>query len=87
MYSVIYAIIAFITALTAGVWIYRQNHSTDSLDYVPAIIAGCLWPMAIMLWIMSKSLDVFKDMCIEISKRIDEDEKKCLEKDANSKEP
>ena len=87
MYSAIYILIAFITALSAGVWIYRQNYSRDSFDYVPAIIAGCLWPMAIMLWIMSKSLDVFKDMCIEISKRMDEEEKKRLEKDANSKEP
>lgn len=88
MYSFIYILIAFITALSAGVWTYRHNKSNDSFDYVPAIAAGFLWPMVIMLWIMSKSLDAFKDMCIRISNDIDEAEKKRLEKEATkSKEP
>lgn len=88
MYSLIYILIAVIVALSAGVWIYRQNKSNDSFDYVPAIAAGFLWPISVMLFATIKFLDIFKDVCIQISNDMDEAEKKRLEKEAaKSKEP
>ena len=88
MYSLIYILIAVIVALSAGVWIYRQNKSNDSFDYVPAIAAGFLWPISVMLFATLKFLDIFKDVCIQISNDMDEAEKKRLEKEAaKSKEP
>lgn len=88
MYSLIYILIAVITALAAGVWAYRQNKSNDSLDYMPAVAAGFLWPITVMLFATIKFLDIFKDVCIQISNDMDEAEKKRLEKEAaKSKEP
>lgn len=88
MYSFIYILIAVIVALSAGVWIYRQNKSNDSFDYMPAIAAGFLWPITVMLFVSTKFLDIFKDVCIQISNSIDEAEAKRLRKEtAKSKEP
>ena len=88
MYSFIYILIAFIVAVSAGVWLYREHQAESGVDYIPAIAAGFLWPLTIMLLVLAKFLDVFKDVCIQISNDMDEAEKKRLEKEAaKSKEP
>lgn len=75
-------LIAFIVAVSAGVWLYREHQAETGIDYIPAIAAGFLWPMAITLGIMAKGLDMFKDLCIKISNSIDEAAEQRLEKEA-----
>ena len=88
MYSIIYILIAFIVAVSAGVYLYREHQAETGVDYIPAIAAGFLWPVSIVLFAMLKILDEFKNLCIQISNDMDEAEKKRLEKEAaKSKEP
>ena len=88
MYSVIYILIAFIVAVFAGIWLYREHQAEDSLDYILAIAIGLLWPVSAMMFVFVKCLDAFKDLCVCISDGIDDVEKKRLEKEAaRSTEP
>lgn len=87
MYSIIYVIIAFIVALSAGVWLYRTYGYKNGIDYMPAIAAGLLWPLTLLFVIFDQFLDMFRNICVYISNNIDDAKKKSLEKDTNSKEP
>ena len=72
MYCFLYILMATIVALLVGIWLYREHNVVESWDYIPAIIAGFLWPISIVLFALLKILDVFKDLCIYISNRIDD---------------
>lgn len=93
MYGIIYFAIAAAAAISVGTCMYRQYRYYDSFDYLPAIAAGILWPIALLLWLLlwllAYGLDRFKDICIKISDNIDEvEEKRHLEsKAAGSTEP
>ena len=62
MFSALYIIIAIVIAFAVGVYQQlkrRQRHQgsleEDDVDYVPAFIAGCLWPITIsyiFVWLM-----------------------------------
>lgn len=88
MYSFIYILTAFIVAVSAGVYLYREHQAETGIDYIPAIAAGFLWPLSAALFALAKLLDAFKSLCIQISNGIDEAAEQRLEKEAaKAKEP
>ena len=85
MFCFIYILIGVLTALGVGVYLYRERGAYDNGDYIPAIIAGLLWPAAAILFAMNKGLELFKRVCIKISDSIDA-EKERLEKERLKRE-
>ena len=64
-------VIGILVAFGVGIHLYRNGGNNEAFDYIPAFAAGVFWPISIVLFAMYKCLDVFKDMCIEIGKRLD----------------
>jgi len=76
MLYIAYLAIAAITAVSHGVYYYRQSKSTDCYDYIPAVICGIAWPFVIVFWLIEVFISCFMSLCIRISNDIDEYEAK-----------
>ena len=78
-FTIGYILIGIPVAFAAGVFTYRHTKSTDSMDYVPAILTGLVWPIALVLEIIAKILEWFALTCKDLSESIDEAERKMKE--------
>ena len=76
MLYIVYLAIAAITAVSHGVYYYRQSKSTDCYNYIPAVICGIAWSFVIVFWLIEVFISCFMSLCIRISNDIDEYEAK-----------